>query len=83
MSRFLGQAALTGLVLMAFTGSAHAYLDPGTGSLVIQGLIAAFGAIIVAGKMYWANIKGIFVKSGESDATAETETRPEPSTTSE
>ena len=33
--------------------SAHAYLDPGTGSIILQGLIGALAAIAVALKLYW------------------------------
>ena len=33
--------------------SAHAYLDPGTGSIILQGIIGAIAAIAVASKLYW------------------------------
>lgn len=33
--------------------SAHAYLDPGTGSIILQGIIGALAAIAVALKLYW------------------------------
>ena len=33
--------------------SAHAYLDPGTGSIILQGIIFAIAAIAVALKLYW------------------------------
>ncbi|MBQ2645676.1 hypothetical protein IJG14_08920 [bacterium] len=39
---------------------AHAYLDPGTGSLVIQVLIASLAAVGVWAKSQWNNIKGFF-----------------------
>jgi hypothetical protein len=41
----------------------HAYLDPGSGSFLIQLLIAG---IVGAGfliKMYWKKIKGLFTRS--------------------
>ena len=38
----------------------HAYLDPGTGSILLQGLIAAVAAVTVGGRMYWSKIKGLF-----------------------
>jgi len=41
----------------------HAYLDPGSGSFLIQLLIAG---IVGAGfliKVYWKKIKGLFVRS--------------------
>jgi len=33
--------------------AAYAYLDPGTGSALIQGVLAALAAIVVTGKLYW------------------------------
>lgn len=39
---------------------AHAYLDPGTGSALIQGLIAAVAAVGVTLKLYWHRIKRFF-----------------------
>ena len=32
---------------------AHAYLDPGTGSAILQGLLAALAALVVTVKLYW------------------------------
>ncbi len=38
-------------------GEAHAYLDPGTGSYVLQILSAALVGAAVAIKAFWINIK--------------------------
>lgn len=38
----------------------HLYLDPGSGSFLIQLLLAAGLGIGVAVKMYWSKIKSIF-----------------------
>ncbi|MBE0564851.1 MAG: hypothetical protein IH621_02765 [Krumholzibacteria bacterium] len=38
--------------------AAHAYIDPGTGSFVIQGIIAAVVGAGVALKMFWGRITG-------------------------
>jgi hypothetical protein len=35
---------------------AHAYLDPGTGSIILQGIFGALAAITVALKLYWHKI---------------------------
>jgi hypothetical protein len=45
-----------------FLGSspAWAYLDPGTGSLIVQGLIAAVVGALVTGKLYWYKLKSFF-----------------------
>jgi hypothetical protein len=32
---------------------AHAYLDPGTGSMILQVILGGFAGIALAGKLYW------------------------------
>jgi hypothetical protein len=34
----------------------HAYIDPGTGSALIQGVIAAVAAIGITARLYWHRI---------------------------
>ncbi len=38
--------------------SAHAYLDPGTGSFIIQVVIAAVAGISFSLKIYWKKMAG-------------------------
>jgi len=40
--------------------SAHAYLDPGTGSMILQGVIAAFAIVSVVCKIYWNRLLRLF-----------------------
>jgi len=40
--------------------AAFAYIDPGTGSILIQGLIAAIAAIGVALRLYWHRFIAFF-----------------------
>jgi len=40
-----------------FVSDAFAYLDPGTGSIIIQSLIGALVAAGIALKVYWTKIK--------------------------
>lgn len=50
----------------------HLYLDPGSGSFLIQLLLAAGLGLGVAVKMYWSKIKSIFKgKKVEPTETAE------------
>jgi len=35
------------------TSSAHAYLDPGTGSIILQVLLGGIAGIALAIKLYW------------------------------
>lgn len=45
------------LLIIAFPCFAYAYLDPGTGSYILQILIAAFFAGLYALKRYWYQVK--------------------------
>jgi hypothetical protein len=48
------------LAVLAYQPSAHAYIDPGTGSLIIQGLIAAFvGAAFALKNFYYTKVKRV------------------------
>jgi len=43
--------------LLMGTEPAWAYLDPGTGSLILQSLIAGIAGLLVVGRLYWAKLK--------------------------
>jgi len=49
------------LVLTALVPAAHAYLDPGTGSYLLQLLIAGVLGGLFAVKVYWTNVKTFFL----------------------
>ena len=51
---------LTIAALLAFAGEAHAYVDPGTGSYVLQIVIAGAVAGMFAVKTFWLNIVTFF-----------------------
>ncbi len=55
------------LILIATTGTAHAYIDPGVGSILLQGLIAFIAAASVTIGHYWHRIKSFF-QSGDNTA---------------
>ena len=46
--------------LLLFIEPAYAYLDPGTGSILLQGLIAAIAGVMVTGGVFWSRIKDMF-----------------------
>ena len=48
------------------------YLDPGTGSLLLQFLIAGFFSVVVMVKVYWQAIVDFFRSKSSSKATDET-----------
>ncbi len=50
------------LMLLALPHNSYAYLDPGTGSYIIQLIMAVFLGGIFALKIFWKQIKIFFVK---------------------
>lgn len=64
----------THLALIFFALSiseSQAYLDPGTGSILIQGLIAGIAAAALVIKTYWYRIKSFFGRGQSSDISDE------------
>ncbi len=63
---------LTGAICMATGDIAHAYIDAGTGSLVLQMLVAGFFGSLFALKLFWRRladrISAIFRKSPPRDS---------------
>ena len=50
-------AVLSGIGLITFAHDAYAYLDPGTASILLQGIIGGIAAAVAAGALYWQRIK--------------------------
>jgi hypothetical protein len=48
------------VVCIAYISPADAYLDPGTGSIILQGLLAGIAAAMAAAGLYWARLKNFF-----------------------
>lgn len=61
---------------LAALPSAHAYVDPGSVSVVFQALIAGIAAAGTAVAMFWSRIVGFFRRSPKPDP-AETDRAPE------
>ncbi len=54
---------IVGLVFFSAMGiapPAHAYLDPGTGSMLLQLLLGGVAGVLVVGKLYWQQVKALF-----------------------
>ena len=50
---------ITVLLLLIFT-DAMAYLDPGTGSMLLQVILGGIAAVGVAIKLYWHKLRAAF-----------------------
>lgn len=55
----IGILIFTGVAAF-FSNQAHAYIDPGTGSMIVQGLLAAIAACIVTIGMFWRRLKDLW-----------------------
>lgn len=44
-----------------------AYLDPGTGSIILQVILASLLAVAVAFRVFWRKLKGVFRKESPVD----------------
>ena len=63
---------LTNVLLSGF-GDKLAYLDPGSGSFILQLLIAALLGVGIALRASWGKIKGFFGIKSEADEDVEDE----------
>jgi hypothetical protein len=61
------------LALFVFPGAAQAYLDPGTGSYIIQIALAAIVGTMFAVRLFWGRIKAFFKKAWSSHEDSETD----------
>ena len=55
------------LLIFIFHTSAHAYIDPGVGSIILQAIIGAIAATSLTIKIYWQKIKSFFKKNKNKD----------------
>ena len=53
------------IILLSFfilTTKAHAYLDPGTGSIILQAIVGAFAAFFTSIYIFWNKVKNFYKK---------------------
>jgi hypothetical protein len=53
------------VLALALSGNAWAYLDPGSGSMLLQVILGGVAAIGVAAKLYWHRLKRMLGFGGE------------------
>lgn len=56
------------LIVFGFENSALAYLDPGTGSMVLQLLLGGIAGVVVILKLYWSRFVGLFRGSAREES---------------
>jgi len=55
-------------VYAALSSPAYAYLDPATGSIIIQAVIGAVATWVMYSKMFAAKVRSYFVKSDRKES---------------
>ena len=50
------------IIILLRPDISYAYFDPGTGTLLLQGLVAALAAAGAAITIYWNKLKSLFLK---------------------
>ena len=64
------QILLPTAIMAAVAQPAYAYLDPGTGSIIVQGIVAGVAATVAYAGIYWERVKS-FVTSRFKPAKSE------------
>jgi hypothetical protein len=57
------------LILASATTPAFAYLDPGAGSMLLQGILAAVAGSVFALKQYWRRVASLLRRKPRRDPT--------------
>jgi hypothetical protein len=66
--------------LLAYAPSAHAYLDPGTGSMILSAIVGLIATLTLAFKTWWYRLRRLFRRrdSDGGPATRPPEDEPSP-----
>ena len=59
------------IVNLLFIKSAYAYLDPGTGSMMLQVILGGIAAVGVAIKLYWHRLRAALGMAKKEDSEDE------------
>ena len=70
---------MTALVIFFFVsfaaGPAHAYVDPGTGTIILQMIIGGVAGALFALKLYWVRVKGFFERFSAKNRSVDDESQ--------
>ena len=53
---------ITFVFFIFLNNKAFAYLDPGTGSIILQSILGAIAAVVAWGGIYWQKVKDFYNK---------------------
>ena len=63
------------VVALALSTPAYAYLDPGTGSMIVAAVVAVFATIAMGIKTYWYKLTSLFRNKDSDNGHADDESR--------
>lgn len=59
------------VTMLALDSPAYAYLDPGTGSIILQVVLGGTAGVMVIAKLYWSQVKSFFMRRSEKKLVPE------------
>ena len=62
------ECVLAVLLLVTATSRAHAYIDPGAGTIILQGAIATVAGGMLAFRTYWRRVRDRLAGSKKKDS---------------
>ena len=82
MHRFGYLSLIVFFLSLTVPSAAYAYLDPGSGSMLLQLVLGGLAGLAVIAKLYWHRLLTLFGVHSQQ-AENDSETNPDPLTTSE
>ncbi len=75
LKKVLGVFMISGAVILTLSQDAHAYIDPSTGSYLLQILLAGLLGALFTLKIFWRNFKEFLARflTGSNKKDVETE----------
>ncbi len=67
MTKLMALPLLVPVIWLSLEVRVHAYLDPGTGSMLLQVLLGGFAALGVVARLYWRQITSLVRRKGSVD----------------
>ena len=62
LSSSVSLSIFVALSILCIPSKAYAYIDPGTGNMILQGLIAGLMGVLFTIKIYWTRIKNFLFR---------------------
>lgn len=73
MNNFFSFSFFVFIISLFLLSPAQAYLDGGTGSMIVQLLAGGVAGAAMVGKLYWHKIKTFFSKGSKDDSVSTSE----------